>query len=55
MRDQRERQKHRQRGKKVPYGERDEGLNPWTPGSHPEPKADTQPLSHPGISICNIY
>ena len=24
------------------------GLNPRTPGSHPEPKADAQPLSHPG-------
>ena len=23
------------------------GLDPRTPGSHPEPKADTQPLSHP--------
>ena len=25
------------------------GLNPGTPGSHPEPKADAQQLSHPGI------
>ena len=25
------------------------GLDPRTPGSHPEPKADAQPLSHPGI------
>ena len=25
------------------------GLNPGTPGSRPEPKADAQPLSHPGI------
>ena len=24
------------------------GLDPGTPGSHPEPKADAQPLSHPG-------
>ena len=23
------------------------GLDPWTPGSYPEPKADAQPLSHP--------
>ena len=22
---------------------------PGPPGSHPEPKADTQPLSHPGV------
>ena len=25
------------------------GLDPGTLGSCPEPKADTQPLSHPGI------
>ena len=24
----------------------DVGLNPWTPGSRPEPEADAQPLSH---------
>ena len=24
----------------------DAGLSPWTPGSHTEPRADTQPLSH---------
>ena len=24
------------------------GLHPGTPGSWPEPKADAQPLSHPG-------
>ena len=24
------------------------GLDPRTPGSRPEPKADAQPLSHPG-------
>ena len=27
------------------------GLNPRTPGSRPEPKTDTQPLSHPGVPI----
>ena len=27
----------------------DVGLDPGTPGSRPELKADTQPLSHPGI------
>ena len=27
----------------------DVGLNPRTPGSRPEPKADAQPLSHPGV------
>ena len=27
------------------------GLNPRTPGSRPEPKADTQPLSHSGAPL----
>ena len=31
------------------YGEPNEGLNPRTPGSCPEPKADAQPLSQPGV------
>ena len=25
------------------------GLDPRTPGSHREPKADAQPVSHPGV------
>ena len=25
------------------------GLDPRTPESHPEPKADAQPPSHPGV------
>ena len=25
------------------------GTQSWIPGSRPEPKADVQPLSHPGI------
>ena len=29
-------------------GEPDVGLDPWTPGSCPELKADAQPLNHPG-------
>ena len=52
MRDtQRERQRHRQREKQAPCREPDAGLDPRSqiPGSHPEPKADTQPLSHPGV------
>ena len=52
MRDrdrERERQRHRQGEKQVPCGEPDGGLDPRTPGSCPEPKADVQPLSHPGI------
>ena len=36
---QRERQKHRQREKQAPCREPDAGLDPRTPGSHPEPKA----------------
>ena len=47
MRD-RERQRHRQREKQAPREEPDVGLDPRTPGSQPEPKADAQLLSHPG-------
>ena len=36
-------------GKQAPCREPDVGLDPRTPGSCPEPKADTQLLSHPGI------
>ena len=46
---ERERQRHRQREKQAPCGEPDAGLDPRTPGSLPEPKADAQPLSPPGI------
>ena len=44
-------QRHRQREKQAPYREPDGGLDPGSPGSHPEPKADAQPLSHPGVPI----
>ena len=37
---ERERQRHRQREKQGPCREPNVGLDPWTPGSHPEPKAD---------------
>ena len=53
MRDT-ERQRHRQREKRVPCGEPDAGLDSRTPGSRPEPKADTQPLSHPGVPKASI-
>ena len=46
---ERERQRHRQREKQAPGREPDVGLDPWTPGSHPEPKEDTQPLNHPDV------
>ena len=45
---QRQRQRHRQREKQVPRREPNVGLDPGTPGSCPEPKADAQPLSYPG-------
>ena len=41
-----ERQRCRQREKRAPCGEPDPELDPRTPGSLPEPKADAQPLSY---------
>ena len=46
---ERERLRHRQREKQAPCREPIAGLDPGTPGSHPELKADAQPLSHPGV------
>ena len=43
-----QRQRHRQREKQAPCREPEAGLDPRTPRSRPEPKADAQPLSHPG-------
>ena len=53
MRDT-ESQRHMQREKQAPCREPDVGLDPRTPGSHPEPKADAQLLSHPGILLHTI-
>ena len=50
-----ERQRHRQREKQAPCRELDVGLDPRTPGSHPEPKADAQLLSHPGAPIRSLF
>ena len=50
MRDT-ERQRHRQREKHAPHREPDVAFNPRTLGSHPELKADAQPLSHPGVPL----
>ena len=47
--------RHRQGEKQVPCGEPDEGLDPGTPGSRPEPKADAQPLSHPGAPSKDVF
>ena len=52
---QRERQRHRQREKQAPCGEPDAGLDPRTMESRPEPKADAQPLSHPGTPNFLLY
>ena len=50
MRDiYREKQRRRQKEKQAPCREPNVGLNPGTLGSHPEPKADAQALSHPGV------
>ena len=50
MRDtEREGQRHRQRKKQAPCREPDVGLDPGTPGSPSESKADAHPLSHSAI------
>ena len=49
---QRERQRPRQREEQAPCKEPVVGLDPSTPGSCPELKADAQPLSHTGIPEC---
>ena len=48
MRDTQREVETQAEGEEAPFGESDVGLNLRTPGSRPEPKADTQPLSHPG-------
>ena len=50
----RERQRHRQREKQASRREPNMGLNPRILESHPEPKADAQPPSHPGAPS-NIF
>ena len=45
----------RQREKQAPCREPDAGLNPGTVGSCPEPKAATQPLSHPGVPTAMFF
>ena len=47
----RDRQRHRQREKQAPCKKSDAGLDPRTPGSQPELKADAQALSHPGAPV----
>ena len=50
-----ERERHKQREKQVLTGEPDAGLNPRILGSRPKPKADTQPLSHPGVPRIEFF
>ena len=54
MRDT-QREAETQREKQAPCEEPNVGLNPRTPGSQPEPKADVQPLSHPDAHIFYLY
>ena len=58
MRDT-ERSRDPSRGRsRLPAGSRTgrgRGLDPRTPGSRPEPKADTQSLSHPGVPIKDVF
>ena len=49
------RQRHGQMEKQAPHGKPDGGLDPTTPRSQPEPKADVQPLSHSGATDLTIF
>ena len=40
--------------KQAPGEEADVGLDPRIWGSYPEPKADAQPLSHPGAPLLRL-
>ena len=42
-------------GEATPHREPHTGLDPRTLGSGPEPKADAQPLSHPGVPILCLF
>ena len=48
MRDTQREAETQAKGEEAPYGESDVELNPGTPRSHLELKADAQPLSHSG-------
>ena len=58
---QKERHRYRQSEKQAPHAGPNAGLNSRTLGSQPEPKADAQPLCHPGapsllfIFLKNIF
>ena len=44
----------RQSENQAPCRKCDAGLDPRTPGSCPDPKADAQPVSHPGAPKCPL-
>ena len=48
---ERERERDRQREKQAPRRKPDVGLDTWSPGSRPGPKADAKLLNHPGIPL----
>ena len=50
-----ETQRHRQREKQAACREPDVGLDPRTPGSWPELKVDTEPLSHSGGPPLKVF
>ena len=49
MRDTEREAETQAEGEAAPCREPDAAFDPRTPGSRPEPKADAQPLSHPGV------
>ena len=51
---ERHRERQRQAEGEALHGEPDAGLDPGTPGSQPEPKAEAQPPSHPGVLTLTI-
>ena len=53
--NERQRGRDRQREKQTPLGEPDVELDPRTLGSQPEPKANAQPLRHPGAPKVQIF
>ena len=55
---ERERERERQTDRQTDRGrsrELDVGLNPGGPGSRPEMKAGSRPLSHPGIAYISFF
>ena len=48
-------ERHRRRKEQAHCGDPDVGLDRRIPGSRPELKADTQPLSHPGVPTSSLF